>query len=238
VNAGQPPPVPPIDATPGDPDPLRPPDPRVLRVLADLEATQGGVGMPLSEMYRAACAALSTLRLPDRHALAAHALRELIEKVAGYVGVDFTPSKDVKTALRDVVDAFKEAKRASESPTAEEPSWQALVQLLSETAKWLDASPSRKDRLNETIQNLDISREALPEEMGRLRLRRLVSLDGHFIGIAHHKHTVAETEMWNFLSEFEALLLALRRPEAVSDRVAILSVIRAGEAEDDSRTGE
>ena len=92
---------------PSDPRLKLTPTQQVLfETLAD---KRGSVG----EWYRAAVAVINDDGLPDRLALAAHALREVMEKLPGD-GVRLDRSADLPTKVRDLRPPWERARDASQ----------------------------------------------------------------------------------------------------------------------------
>jgi hypothetical protein len=206
------------------------PSPEVVAALQELEVSRG-VGAPkLTEMYLAAVAVMANPGLPDRHALAAHALRELIEKAGACVGVIWQEVGQPKEWLGHIVRQHQRAQKQSTLPS-NKSEWRKLDKLILARGKELEKTSTRRARLEETVKVLDIN-EPLPEPAQQQRLHAFWKLDIRLIDIAHHKSAVTEAEMERRVGELEAFILELRRPpDVVADRAGLGSIIDAGEKE-------
>jgi hypothetical protein len=178
----------------------------------------------LGEWYRAAIAVINDNNLPDRLSLAAHALREVMEKLPGDgVSVDRGASLPQKVSgLRPPWNSAQEENQRSGG------GWQGeigepLREFLAAIQAFFDGqdefTKSRQAYAEQFLNTLDAG-GGLPEDVQRANAKQWMGFQGYFIGVAHHG-TVKETEFIARLAGFEAFIATRLKPRPTEDFATI-----------------
>lgn len=174
----------------------------------------------LGEWYLASIAIMNDHGLPDRLSLAAHALREVIEKLpADTISVD--RSADLPTKLRNLRPswdlAYQENQRFGGSWNGEisEP----LRDFLTGVGAFFEGQDqlvaTRRQNDHRFFGSLD-GTAGLPDDMQRENLTQWSKFRGYFISVAHHKG-VQEQQFREQIAAFEFFLSNRLKPRPIDD---------------------
>lgn len=228
------------------------------KVTAEVEATSAKLSIPrlnnqqqtlnrtlaekdtvLSTMYLGALAVLGSEN-PDRYALAAHGLRELMEKIPRIVEIRIKAGKEtLKTKAINLENFWKTA--CEKSDCCKSNAWKGEIDShLSKCLKELDKFfrwfnehfPRRKAETAATLRGLDGSGRRLPSPLEDLNIEKWEAIRHYFQGVAHHRSfpTTEDFSQWRYA--LEAMLLDLLRPRTYEDFDEIDKIIREGEEND------
>jgi hypothetical protein len=178
----------------------------------------------LGEWYRTAIAVLNDTSLPDRLSLAAHALREVMEKIpSDGVSVDRGASLPQKVSgLRPPWDkAMEENQRCGGA-------WQGAIgdslrEFLAAMQSFFDGQEafthSRQAYAEEFLNTLDAG-VGLPQDVQRYNAKQWMGFHGYFIGVAHHG-SVKEPEFLARVARFETFIATRLKPRPTEDFATI-----------------
>lgn len=182
--------------------------------------------------YRAAVVILNDAVLPDRLALAAHALRELMEKLPSD-GVAIDTGADLNTKVNALRPRWDEA-AAEDGARGAEP-WsneiggalRAFLIAVAEFFKGRDAIiVGRREQAVEFLNRLDVAPVRLPDDVQRQNAREWMRLRGYFNDISHHRFVPEETAFQERVTQLEAFLSARMVPRPTADFAAIDALLQ------------
>lgn len=178
----------------------------------------------LGEWYRAAIAVINDSGLPDRLSLAAHALREMMEKLPGDgVSVDRGASLPQKVSgLRPPWDkAQEENQRCGGAWQGDigDPLREFLVAMQSFFDGQDEFTKSRQAYAEQFLNTLDAG-AGLPQDLQRANAKQWMSFQRYFIGVAHHG-SVKEPEFLARVAGFEAFIANRLKPRPTDDFATI-----------------
>jgi hypothetical protein len=174
----------------------------------------------LSALYESALRVLMDGSNPQHHALAAHALRELMGRLPKFLDL---PVLAVGGRLGDRVRELEPLWTAAEgSACRTRDSWageidgpiRRLLDALDAFFKWWRASrPKRREIAREVFRSTDPAGLILPPALQQRRADRWLDLNDYFVAIAHGRK-VDDQEFTNALYDLEQVLLEClyRRP--------------------------
>jgi len=189
----------------------------------------------LGKMYLGALFVFEQKSNPDYLALAAHGIRELIEKLPRIVGV-VAQKPDVSSKCQQL--SQKWDKHALKSNCFDQSSFtgeidQRLNRFLTAALDffdWFRQRPSRRDERTDTIRALDIGTLAMPSKLEKLRTDELAVYANYFTGVSHHNNQYASDEDFSaHLNRFELFVLDFLSPRTFEDHSALDILIKAGE---------
>lgn len=188
----------------------------------------------LSKMYLGALYVLNQKQNPDRLSLAAHGIRELLEKLPKIVGI--TPQKP------DLVDRCKKLankweRDALQSECLIEGTFNGKIDrkmqlFLVQAAiffKWFSGRPSRRDERTKMMRALDSIPINLPKPIEKIRTDELAEYVGYFNGVSHHTNAASDIEFSKYLYHVERFLLDFLQPRTFEDLSNLDAIIKAGE---------
>lgn len=209
--------------------------PEFLALLSDLDARFPRPGSSLATMYQGAIAALRDGTNPDRLALSAHEMREVIEKGAECFGIKRAPAGMLKEKLTALKRRYVAACAGGSAPVLDSAAGKAFVKDMSGLDKWLrEFSPTVTERYRRTVRELNVASEALPGDIEGEMVAALDRLDGYFKNVAHHTQATTDAEMRDGMGTLEALWLALARPRTSTKRNELGQMIRDAEGAADA----
>jgi hypothetical protein len=193
----------------------------------------------LSTMYLGALAVLDSEN-PDRHALAAHGFRELMEKIPRIVEMRIKAGKEtLKTKVIYLENLWKATCKSSSCSGSKV--WKGeidkpLSEWLKEINKffrWFNEHyPRRKAETAATLRGLDSSGRNLPPLLEDLNIRKWEAIRVYFQGVAHHRAIRNPEEFSQWQDALERMLLDLLHPKTYEDFDLIDKIIQEGEGND------
>jgi hypothetical protein len=179
-------------------------------------------------MYVGALQVLADDGNPDRLALAAHGIRELIKELPAY----FNLPVPIRGAMGNRVTALHQAwKKARPNMHPEKPLPGALWAKLEGFFGWFEAElPTWKQRTTELLRGLDPAGRPLPAPIEKLRVEEWLLCNEFFVTSAHHA-SCSEEDFAKWLSFFEHFLLDLVRPRTFDNADKIDALIKEAEAD-------
>ncbi len=189
-------------------------------------------------MYFGALMALAHESNPDRFALAAHGLRELMEKLPRYLDV---PVIKKGPSLTERVRSLEERRKITitNSTSRDVSGWQGeiddhLRRFLQETDNFFEDFSTdyatRRRRAATTLRGLDPSALALPEQLEQSNISKWQNCNDYFQGVSHHTRVGGDEDFAVQLSELETMLLDRLVPRTSEDFATIDDLIKEGDA--------
>jgi hypothetical protein len=185
------------------------------------------------DMYLGGLRVLADQSNQDRFALAAHALRELMEKLSrsGANGV-----KGLDDHLKSRNDKLKSnwEKDVKQTQCFREGSWKGeidapLRRVLNQVAeffKWYaDHYPQIKQETGQMLRSFGQEAQTLPEEIAAFDTEKWIKTRSYFIDIAHHRRPSEPSEFQSWLVVLEKILLDLLLPRFSAAEVSIGTLV-------------
>lgn len=199
-----------------------------------LAALNPEVGM----MYFGALMTRTNAANPDRFALVAHGLRELMEKLPKYVDV---PIVNKGASLKERVRALAQRRELAilNSINRDGAEWRGEIDnhlraFLSDSDGFFEQFAgediTRRGRAATILRGLDPSAEPLPEKLEELNIIKWQKCNDYFVRVSHHSRVADENEFDAHISELETLLIDRLAPRTSDDFAVIDLIIKEGEA--------
>ena len=163
---------------------------------------------PVGEWYRAAVAVINDAGLPDRLSLAAHALREVMEKLPGD-GVNVDRGADLPTKVRGLRPPWERACVARGGGAWDGAIGGELRAFLVVMQEFFDGQArlvrTRRAYAVEFLRGLDVAPTGLPDDVQEQNAKHWVDFHRYFDRVAHHG-SAEETVFREQVSRLEAFL--------------------------------
>ncbi len=162
------------------------------------------------EWYRAAVAAVNDAGLPDRLALAAHALREVMEKLPGD-GVRLDRGADLPTKVRRLRPPWDQARSEDQRNGG---TWNGEIRVslrafLETMQTFFDCQDelvmTRRETTVRFLRGLEVAPAGLPDDVREENAKQWMRFHRYFDGVAHHG-TVEERGFREQVGRWEAFL--------------------------------
>jgi hypothetical protein len=199
----------------------------------------------LSGMYLGALYVLNAGNNPDRLALAAHGLRELMEKLTLYYNVPASPQSSMqkklpslKEKVRQLQDHWQNVQKNSKCRS--NPGWSGeidkpLLRFLTKVEEFftwvVEERPARKQQTASTLRVLDPLPLPLPGLIEELRIEEWERCHNYFQGVAHHTINSSYEEFMTWVAVLERFLLDRLYPRTFDDHRIIDELIKEGETD-------
>jgi hypothetical protein len=176
---------------------------------------------------------------PDRLALAAHGLRELIEKIPRYWDI---PVRQREEKMGDKVQRLKPSwdSACRVSQCRQVNSWegeidkplQAFLDGVGSFFQWVEENrPRRKEAARNSIRAIDAAQAPPPPQLENENVREWEDIRDFFVNVAHHQSLGVTPETFEErMLQLERFLLERLKPQTVEDFGIIDSIIQEGEA--------
>lgn len=179
----------------------------------------------LEVMYVGALHVLNDTHNPDRFALAAHNLRELMEKLPDYVDVEQQkPNGNLNEKVKALGDDWKRA--AQNSNCKSENGWNgtidaSLKKFLSCVGKFFDwvaeSLPKRMDAFRKAISSFDPAMNELPDALSELSVTAWQRMRDFFVSTSHHRKAPSGGEFEKWRNALENFLIDRLAPRTFED---------------------
>jgi|ERR1035437_2640461 hypothetical protein len=193
-----------------------------------------------AKMYFGAIKVWSDDENPEKLYLAAHSLRELMNKIGPYLDVPL-PDPELKKGQGGLNEKFdkivkKLAKAEKSSNWAQDdwsgtihPSTKSLLIEVQACVKWRSENEKfRKVKAGAIMSRFDPLHSALPEKIQSLHVEAWESTRDYFVRVAHHAKTDG-LEFDGWLLHLEEVLLGGLAPIASQNLAEMDAIIKAGE---------
>jgi len=218
---------------------------RQLELFQELTRRQrqsGGQSRNLAAMFRGAILSLSQEDNPDRLPLAAHGLRELIEKLPRVLGAAATEKpnpldarvrefRGIFVAGLDRTKCFRDENWAGELDPP-------LIDILNAAKTLVDEfrvdHPERPLRAARTLRTLARGADPLPGTYEERMAKQLIDLEKYFIGVSHHDFETTPIELQRRLNSLTDLLLDYMRPQSIEAMRSLDELISEAEHASDA----
>jgi hypothetical protein len=195
----------------------------------------------LASMYHGALAVFGQHNNPDRLALAAHGLRELMEKLPRYLNLPTETQPKLTEKLRSLNQSWD--RTVAKSKCHENGKWngeidKVLQEVLAEIEGffgWVNEQvPKRKESTARILRTLDALGRALPAPIEALHIEQWDLIHRFFISVGHHQRAASDEEFTTWLAALETFLLDQLTPRTFEDHAKIDAIIKEGEGIDRS----
>lgn len=197
----------------------------------------------VAKMYLGALSVYQQNINPDRLALTAHGLRELMEKLPRHLDMPLaaqpsvvTKRPSMKEKVKALLQDWKKAKKNSKC--FDKQSWsgeidghlQKYLTQSEEFSQWVEADhPTRKQQTGKVLRRLDPQSRPLPPTIEDLRIKEWDQCHDYLEGVSHHNPDAMPEEFGRWLDVLEGFLLDSLCPRTYDDRSTIDEIIREGE---------
>ncbi len=216
-----------------DEDPKSHPDgnatrPSILPRQQRLYEALVAISPALAAMYLGALVVLGDTQNPDRFALSAHGIRELVDNMPRHLGVKvvYLGQKlsdkvgEINRGWTSIRPRLADCNSGSQLSIDEEIAsfFCKLDQLLADSEA---IAPGQDQELAEVLRLLDGSRSILPPALEKRNVSGLRALAGFFVRVLHHSTEPREDEFRNRLDLLESFLLDQLRPRTFEEHAAL-----------------
>jgi hypothetical protein len=210
--------------------------PQLLQLTGNQQALYGALQVKaatLATIYHGALSVFQDPGNPDRLALAAHGLRELMEKIPRYLDL---PKEEPSSNMTGQVRALHKSWRDTVEKTIclTDGCWngpidtflERFLQRVCDFFLWVDsARPPRRQAVTAALRKLDPLPYPLPEPIEKLRLKEWEFIHNYFEKVSHHNGTATVDEFSRWLVNLERFLLDHLIPRTFEDHARIDEII-------------
>jgi hypothetical protein len=167
----------------------------------------------LASMYLGALHVHSQDMNPDYLSLAAHGMRELMEKFPLYVDLRIRPNMSMGEKVNQLESTWG---KAQNSCCRKEGTWvgeidaylKAFLMNADEFFLWkrLDM-PSRTTKVLSTLRMLDAAKRPIPQAVEKIMAELWKELNSYFQGVAHHSKNTTDEEFRGYVRSLEDFLI-------------------------------
>src|SRR5262249_46050749 len=192
----------------------------------------------LAGMYLGSLLVLRQIENPDLLALAAHGLRELMEKLPRYRDLPVTAKPpSLKEKVRNLLQSWSNT--AKHSQCLLDPAWSGTIdgpllkflKRAQEFFSWFESEhPTRKQQTAKVLRSLDPMDRPLPAPIEQLRIEEWDKCHNYFEGVSHHTIPSSPEDFVLWLAVLDHFLLDRLRPRTFEDHTEIDRIISEGEA--------
>lgn len=192
-------------------------------------------------MYLGAHYALRDGLNSERFALAAHCVRELMEKVPEIVAVSTTAhSERLGAKLAELDQCFQ---CVTSNSKLKPPKWEGetdgpIRDFLERVKNFFDWKkehmPTRRQEIASTMRALDGPGRAIPSDLEKMAIQEWLDIKDYFVNVAHHQTPDPTAEDFDgHLTSLERILLRKLNPPTFADFETLDAIIEAGEGHRD-----
>jgi hypothetical protein len=192
----------------------------------------------LAVMYMGAVLIYQSERNPDKYALAAHGIREMLEKLPKYANVSMQAhSESLGSKVQNL--ATKWNKTVNNTVCYKDNHWSGDIdghveRMLSEFVgffEWMNEhKPRRVEEAGDLLRNLDCSGRMLPKPLEKRNIDTWQDIRNFFIGVAHHRSSYSADDFAAWIDTLERFLLDMFVPRTFADLDTIDAIIMEGES--------
>jgi hypothetical protein len=192
----------------------------------------------LAKMYFGAVAVLQQTNNPDRLALAAHGLRELMEKSPEYL--DLKVAQTTGASLGVKVNELKVSWHGTfkKSKCRDHGKWTGQIdghlrKFLKRAEAFFEFHeqkfPKLVERARQIVRRFDPLKGNLPEPLSNFRASSWQAMDDYFKKVAHHHSVESEQQFLSWMGALELFLLDGLRPRTAMDHADLKKIIEEAE---------
>jgi hypothetical protein len=184
----------------------------------------------LAKIYIGALHILQQENNPDRFALSAHNLRELMEKMPLYVDIGIKPPVSLGGKVRELYESWvscglndqTENKSSSFIINKE----MEIIRKVKVFFDWYkNHNSTRRDQLKGTLRELDPGKRPIPSALEDINAKFWEEIREYFLRVAHHNKEPDEKEFMGYLFYLEDFLLIRLKPRVFEDIEEIDAII-------------
>lgn len=179
----------------------------------------------LAKMYSGYLYVINQKGNPDRFSLAAHALRELQEKLPLYSDVPVKERNgsmknkliELEPTWNDVLDKSEAYKNSTDTQMIDKHI-RRFLKAFDAFYKWFSEwHPKQRKAMSEFFRKIDPSGRPLPEVLEQRKFKTWMNINKFLEDVCHHRQDCAEEEFLEKIDLFEQFLLDLLIPKIFSD---------------------
>jgi hypothetical protein len=201
----------------------------------------------LAEIYRGALSVLSIDGQPDRMALSAHGIRELMEKIPKFLYVPIKANQEsLKSKVNNLVSKLNQPVKecrigvasfesddrplTNENLTRREGHINKILLELQEFFTWFSNHyPRKRKEIGDLFQKMDQG-YIIPDRAHKERIQKWMETRDYFVGVAHHRKASTLDEFHVRLYTLEAQLFNYLCPEPFEDQDILDQIIEEAES--------
>lgn len=180
----------------------------------------------IASMYMGGVSAFAQTGLPDRLPMAAHCIREFMEKIPRIADVPIQQhSGELHSRLQDITKAWEtmctttKCKQNGKWDGPIDPPLRKMLKRLDKSFVWYRAAGAgRTYEITATFRRLDASGGKLPPGIENAHIDQWKEWQRFFIKVAHHNQNCTDDEFRDTLREVEVFLLDRMRPTPFADQ--------------------
>lgn len=215
------------------------PGPGLTATQAELVAALSRIEPRLREMYLGACSVLQHIENPDRFAMCAHSLRELMEKLPRYLDVPMnvehpnTQPVMLNGKVRDVYSkwaGWKNGKSRGEVADASYPA--RLRRAINKFFEWYATEiPRGQEATAKFLAFLDPAGQPPPAAIELRASDEWKEIRDALTGIAHHRTVAGEQQLRVWTHRLDGFLVARLHPRTFENFTRLDQLIEEGESD-------
>jgi hypothetical protein len=192
----------------------------------------------LASMYYGALLVRDSGGNPDRFALAAHGMRELMEKLPAYLDVAMPAhAETLKRKVQEVEDAWNHVVNSS-GWSSPQNAWQGsidcrlrkfLAKLDSFFCWFRNHMPRRREEVSAVLRTIDPANRQLPRLLEERNVATWNEMRQFFQSVAHHGKTPAQVDFDKSVETLERFLLERLAPRTFDDFAEIDAILGTSE---------
>lgn len=190
----------------------------------------------VAKIYMGALNVMGQLENPDRLALCAHNIREVMDRLARTSDTPITKKgPDTNSLIQPIGDAWEKLVQGNCWPG--NPPWDGkinpalksfLLQCETHIPKIKESRKKARDQASDIIESHNFHELSLPNEILESRSTEWMTYRKVFVRAAHHD-PIEEEQLRHWLTLFEEFLLNLIRPRTFADQKRIQNLIEEAE---------
>lgn len=195
---------------------------------------------PLAQIYLGMIRVVADDSNPDRFALAAHGVREMMDLLPRYLNLAVKFSDE---RLSDKINGLEVVweNTVSNSACLTSIGWAGTIDThlrkfivkFEEFLKWdKEHHPKRVSAARRVFRTFDVMPLPLPPPLEDRRVKEWSALHDYFTNVLHHSSQPRPDEFMQGVEDFETFLLDRLRPQPFEDVAVIDALIREGEMHD------
>ncbi|MGI0060499.1 MAG: hypothetical protein ACREBJ_12110 [Nitrosotalea sp.] len=182
--------------------------------------------------YLGSLMVLADANNPDRLALAAHNLRELMEKLPEHMDAK-TKSESLRVKVQNLCAVWN--KHVKKIKSGEKKIVLTFLQRFEEFLVWFeDSVPKRKEGVSKALKQFEPKGLQLPPPLEEMRVIEWNKIWDYFIYTAHHREKDDLELFLKWKEAFEKFLLDRLSPRTFEDQADLQALIEKGEANADA----
>lgn len=202
----------------------------VYYALLEKDLALQGKGSLMAQMYLGAIIVKQQVGNPDRFPLAAHGLRELMEKIPRYLDVPVAQGGGMTDRVTTVSAKWRATSKHKEGTNNYSKKLREFIVVVEEFVSWFERQhSSRRERAGHLLDRLDQRKVKLPGPIKDAHASEWNSCHKFFEEVSHHGCQPTRDEFNAYVDIFERFLLDRFKPRTFEDQSVLKAIIEEGE---------